>query len=53
MVRNENERAQALRDIGADVVVGNLLDLNSGHFAAWEQPERFVTELQASFKSLR
>ena len=24
-----------------------------GHFAAWEQPESFVTELRASFKSLR
>ena len=26
MVRNEDERAQALRDMGAEVVVGNLLD---------------------------
>jgi nucleoside-diphosphate-sugar epimerase len=25
MVRNEDERAQALRDLGAEVVVGNLL----------------------------
>jgi pimeloyl-ACP methyl ester carboxylesterase len=24
-----------------------------GHFAAWEQPEIFVTEMRASFKSLR
>jgi pimeloyl-ACP methyl ester carboxylesterase len=24
-----------------------------GHFAAWEQPEYFVTEMRASFKSLR
>jgi len=24
-----------------------------GHFAAWEQPETFVTELRAGFKSLR
>src|SRR6267142_422478 len=24
-----------------------------GHFAAWEQPDTFVTELRASFKSLR
>ncbi len=31
MVRNEDERAQALRDMGAEVVVGNLLDLNSMH----------------------
>ena len=31
MVRNEDERAQALRDRGAEVVVGNLLDLHSMH----------------------
>jgi uncharacterized protein YbjT (DUF2867 family) len=31
MVRNEDERAQALRDKGAEVVVGNLLDLDSMH----------------------
>src|SRR6266542_2946423 len=31
LVRNEDERAQALRDMGADVVVGNLLDLDSMH----------------------
>jgi pimeloyl-ACP methyl ester carboxylesterase len=24
-----------------------------GHFAAWEQPERFATEIRAAFKSLR
>ena len=24
-----------------------------GHFAAWEQPELFVAEMRASFKSLR
>jgi hypothetical protein len=24
-----------------------------GHFAAWEQPEIFSTELRAAFKSLR
>src|ERR1700733_281388 len=33
MVRNEDERAQALRDMGAEVVVGNLLDLDSMHRA--------------------
>ena len=27
MVRNDDERAQALRDMGAEVVVGNLLRL--------------------------
>jgi uncharacterized protein YbjT (DUF2867 family) len=31
MVRNEDQRAQALRDMGAEVVVGNLLDLESMH----------------------
>ena len=31
MVRHEDERAQALRDMGAEVVVGDLLDLNSMH----------------------
>ena len=31
MVRNEDERAQALRDMGAEVVAGNLLDLDSMH----------------------
>jgi hypothetical protein len=29
MVRTEDERAQALRDMGAEVVVGNLLGLDS------------------------
>ena len=31
MVRNEDERAQALRDMGAEVVAGDLLDLDSMH----------------------
>jgi uncharacterized protein YbjT (DUF2867 family) len=31
MVRNEDERVQALRDMGAEVMVGNLLDLDSMH----------------------
>jgi len=31
MVRSEDARAQGLRDIGAEVVVGNLLDLDSMH----------------------
>jgi len=31
MVRNEDERSQVLRDMGAEVVVGNLLDLDSMH----------------------
>jgi uncharacterized protein YbjT (DUF2867 family) len=33
MVRNEDERAQALREMGADIVTGNLLDLDSMHRA--------------------
>jgi uncharacterized protein YbjT (DUF2867 family) len=33
MVRHEDERAQALRDMGAEVVVGDLLDLDSMHRA--------------------
>ncbi len=33
MVHSEDERAQALRDLGADVVVGDLLDLDSMHKA--------------------
>ena len=33
MVRNEDDRARALRDMGAEVVVGDLLDLGSMHKA--------------------
>src|SRR5258707_13606741 len=33
MVRKEDERAQALRDLGADVIAGDLLDLDSMHRA--------------------
>lgn len=33
MVRNEDERAQALRDMGAEVLVGDLLDLEAMHRA--------------------
>ena len=33
MVRKEDERAQTLRDLGADVVAGDLLDLDSMHRA--------------------
>jgi uncharacterized protein YbjT (DUF2867 family) len=31
MVRSEDKRSQALRDLGAEVVVGDLLDLDSMH----------------------
>ena len=33
MVRSEDQRAQALRDMGAEVMVGDLLDLDSMHRA--------------------
>jgi len=33
MVRNEDARSQALRDMGAEVIVGDLLDLDSVHRA--------------------
>ena len=33
MVRTADERSQALRDMGAEIVVGNLLDLDSMHRA--------------------
>src|SRR3954452_10157975 len=33
MVRKDDERAQALRDMGAEVVAGDLLDLDSMHRA--------------------
>jgi len=33
MVRREDQRSQALRDMGAEVVVGDLLDLDSMHRA--------------------
>src|SRR5499427_303809 len=33
MVRGEDQRAQALRDLGAEVVVGDLLDLDAMHRA--------------------
>src|SRR5580765_1739306 len=33
MVRIEDERSQALRQMGSEVIVGNLLDLNSMHRA--------------------
>jgi len=33
MVRKEDDRAQALRDMGAEVVIGDLLDLDATHKA--------------------
>jgi pimeloyl-ACP methyl ester carboxylesterase len=40
------------RKIEAKLIQFNRLD-KGGHFAAWEQPELFVAELRAAFKSLR
>ena len=35
-----------------NLIYYNKLD-KGGHFAAWEQPELFVNEMRAAFKSLR
>jgi pimeloyl-ACP methyl ester carboxylesterase len=35
-----------------NLIYFNVVD-KGGHFAAWEQPELFATELRAAFKSLR
>ena len=43
MVRNEDERAQALRDMGAEVVVGDLLDLDSMHRKGGAYLERLAS----------
>jgi hypothetical protein len=32
---------------------GQSLWLDSGHFAAWEEPELFSAEVRAAFSSLR
>ena len=48
MVRNEDERAQALRDMGAEVVVGNLLDLNSMHGRVSRPMPRSLLQLNRS-----
>jgi len=41
----------------AEQVYPNLIYFNEadrgGHFAAWEEPELFATEIRAAFKSLR
>ena len=34
------------------VIYWNEVD-KGGHFAAWEQPELFVAEVRAAFRSLR
>ena len=35
-----------------NLIYYNTLDIG-GHFAAWEQPQLFASELRAAFKSLR
>jgi pimeloyl-ACP methyl ester carboxylesterase len=35
-----------------DVIYFNEVD-KGGHFAAWEEPELFSTEIRAAFRSLR
>jgi uncharacterized protein YbjT (DUF2867 family) len=47
MVRREDERAQALRTLGAEVVVGDLLDLHAVH-AAIEGCERLYFGMSVS-----
>ena len=41
----------------AEQAYPNLIHYNSstkgGHFAAWEQPELYVAEVRAGFRSLR
>ncbi len=52
-----DELYQAPRSWAERAYPGNLLYYNKlskgGHFAAWEQPDLFATEMRASFKSLR
>ena len=36
----------------ADLAYVNEVD-RGGHFAAWEEPELFATEMRAAFRSLR
>jgi len=45
-------RAWAERAYPHNLIHYNRLD-RGGHFAAWEQPELFSSELRAAFKSLR
>jgi len=52
-----DELYQAPRSWAERAYPGNLIHYNrldrGGHFAAWEQPDLFAGELQASFRSLR
>jgi len=44
-------------ELGRTRVCRNLIHYNrlgrGGHFAAWEQPDLFASEMRASFRSLR
>jgi pimeloyl-ACP methyl ester carboxylesterase len=40
------------RTIDDNLIHDNKVD-RGGHFAAWEQPELFASELRAAFRSVR
>jgi pimeloyl-ACP methyl ester carboxylesterase len=42
----------AARSLALQLLEGQLPE-RVGHFAAWEEPELFATEIRAAFKSLR
>ena len=48
----EAPRSWAERAYPRNLIYYNRLD-RGGHFAAWEQPDLFVTEMRAAFRSLR
>ena len=52
-----DELYQAPRSWAERAYPHNLIHFNQvdkgGHFAAWEQPELFATEMRAAFRSLR
>jgi hypothetical protein len=47
----------AIRPFKVEIPYPNLVHYNEvdrgGHFAAWEQPELYASELRAGFRSLR
>jgi pimeloyl-ACP methyl ester carboxylesterase len=45
-------RSWADRAYPTNLIHDHRLD-GGGHFAAWEQPQRFSQELRAAFRSLR
>ena len=48
MSRPSSRGAAAIRPFDVDIP-----DDKGGHFAAWEEPELFVTEIRAAFQTLR